>query len=382
VNRVWLSIVAMFLVGGVACAPAAAPPAPTTVPAKPAATTAPAAPAATTAPAATAAPAAAAAPAAKPAAKPEDIRVPKPSGNLNLKVGHPSSISFYDVPTQITHERLKQDGWDIESVQFTRTDLNTQALSQGTVQMSISQLLDPLRVIERGGKINWLLENNGGEFIMIAKKEINDCKGLDGKRFAIHGETSTTSLASTKWLTNDCKVNANILVIPGGENRIVALMNDQIDGTLVQVADWLNLEAKAPGRFHVLQTGGLYNISGAGLWANAEWLEKNPEVATAYVAETLKTYRMIHADPGLMETAVPKYVPDSPKEAIAPATKAYLDIVRAWPQNGGDTTMLVDTIKFFEGLGELKPGMDAKTIVNTTVLENSIKIVGTVPNAR
>jgi ABC-type nitrate/sulfonate/bicarbonate transport system substrate-binding protein len=171
-------------------------------------------------------------------------------------------------------------------------------------------------------------------------------------------------------------------VIPGGENRIVALMNDQIDGTLVQVADWLNLEAKAPGRFHILETGGLYNISGAGLWANTEWLEKNPEVATAYVAETLKTYRMIHADPKVMEAAVPKYVPESPKEAIAPATKAYLDIVRAWPQNGGDTTMLVDTIKFFEGLGELNPGMDAKTIVNTTVLENSIKIVGTVPNAR
>ena len=27
-----------------------------------------------------------------------EITVPKPSGNLNLQVGHPSTISLYDVP--------------------------------------------------------------------------------------------------------------------------------------------------------------------------------------------------------------------------------------------------------------------------------------------
>ena len=39
-----------------------------------------------------------------------EITVPKPSGNLNLQVGHPSTISLYDVPTQLTHERLNKQG--------------------------------------------------------------------------------------------------------------------------------------------------------------------------------------------------------------------------------------------------------------------------------
>ena len=73
-----------------------------------------------------------------PPVKPDEIKVSKPSGNLNLKIGHPSSISFYDVPTQMTHERLNKQGWKVESINFTRTDLNTQALVQGTVQMSIA----------------------------------------------------------------------------------------------------------------------------------------------------------------------------------------------------------------------------------------------------
>ena len=308
--------------------------------------------------------------------------VPKPSGNLNLKVGHPSTISLYDVPTQITHERLNKQGWSVKSVEFTRTDLNSQAVTQGTVEMAISQLLDPLRAIQKGGKIIWLLENNGGEFVMIAKKEIKDCKGIDGKRFAVHGETATTSLATKNWLIRDCKVNPKILVIPGGENRIVALQNNQIDATLVQLGDWLNLDHQAPGKYHVIDTGGLYNISGAGLWANAEWLRKNESIATAYVAETLNTFRMIRANPKVLEAAITKYVPDTPKDAIGPATRAYINVVRAWPQNGGDTTMLEDTIKFFTETGELKPGLDSKQFVNTTILQNAQKVVGRVSGAR
>jgi ABC-type nitrate/sulfonate/bicarbonate transport system substrate-binding protein len=311
-----------------------------------------------------------------------EVTIPKPSGNLTLQIGHPSTISLYDVPTQMTHERLNKQGWSVKSVEFTRTDFNTQALNQGTVQIALSQVLDPVRVIQGGGKLTFLMENNGGEFVLIVKNEIKDCKALDGKRFAIHGDTATTSLAAKLWLLNECKVNPNVMVVPGGENRIVALQNNQIDGTLVQMADWLNLDAQAPGKYHIIDTGRLFNVSGMGIWSNSDWLAKNEPVATAYIAESLKTFRMIHANPKIMEAAVEKYVPDTPKKAIAPAIKAYLEVVRAWPQNGGDTVILEDTIKFFTERGELKPGIDAKQLVNTKILDGALKTVGKVPGRR
>jgi ABC-type nitrate/sulfonate/bicarbonate transport system substrate-binding protein len=286
------------------------------------------------------------------------------------------------MPAVLTHERLNSSGWNVRSVEFTRTDLNVQALAQGTVQISNSQVMDPVRATQKGAKLAFLMENNGGEFVLIAKKDIKDCKDIEGKRFAIHGEAATTSLAAKLWLLNDCKVKPNIIVIPGGENRIVAIQNNQIDATLVQLGDWLNLDAKAPGRYHIIKTGNLFNISGASFWANVDWLRRNEEVATAYLAELLKTFRRVHANPKILEPVVAKQLPDMPKNIVAPAIKAYLEIVRAWPQNGGDTSILDDTVKFFTDKGELKGAVNTKELVDSKILAGALSKVGRVPGAR
>ena len=311
-----------------------------------------------------------------------EVEVLKPRGNLEIKLGHPSTISFYDMPAVMTQERLNSHGWNIKSVEFTRTDLNVQALAQGTVQIANSQVMDPVRAIQKGAKLFFVMENNGGEFVMVAKNEIKDCKDTDGKKFAIHGEAATTSLAVKLWLLNDCKVKPNIMVVPGGENRIVALQNNQIDATLLQLGDWLNLDSQAPGRYHIIRTGSLFNISGSSFWANAEWLRKNEEVATAYFAELLKTFRMVHANPKIMEPVVAKYLPDMPKHIIAPTIKAYLEVVRAWPQNGGDTSILDDTVKFFTESGELKSGVNTREMVEPKILTMAINRVGKITGAR
>ena len=316
------------------------------------------------------------------AAQAAEMEVLKPKGNLEIKLGHPSSISLYDMPAMLTRERLNRNGWNVTSVEFTRTDLNVQALAQGTIQIANSQVMDPIRAIQKGAKLSFLMENNGGEFVMIAKNEIKDCKDTDGKRFAIHGEAATTSLAAKIWLLNDCKVKPNIMVIPGGENRIVALQNNQIDATLVQLGDWLNLDDKAPGRYHIIKTGNLFNISGASFWGNVDWLQKNEDVAVAYVAELLKSFRMAHANPKILEPVVAKYLPDMPNNIIAPAIKAYLDVVRAWPQNGGDTSILDDTVKFFTDSGELKTPVNTKEIVDSKILASALAKVGKIQGSR
>ena len=56
------------------------------------------------------------------------------------------------------------------------------------------------------------------------------------------------------------------------------------------------------------------------------------------------------------------------KHIIAPAIKGYIEVVRAWPQNGGDTSILDDTVKFFTDNGELKTAVNTKEIVDA---ENS-----------
>ena len=37
-----------------------------------------------------------------------EVEVLKPKGNLEMKLGHPSTISLYDMPAVLTHERLNR----------------------------------------------------------------------------------------------------------------------------------------------------------------------------------------------------------------------------------------------------------------------------------
>src|SRR4029453_4620044 len=122
-----------------------------------------------------------------------EVEVLKPKGNLEIKLGQPSTISLYDMPAVLTNERLNKNGWNVKSVEFTRTDLNVQALAQGTIQFANSQVMDPVRAIQKGAKLAFIMENNGGEFLMIAKNEIKDCKDTEGKRFAFLGDAALST---------------------------------------------------------------------------------------------------------------------------------------------------------------------------------------------
>jgi len=52
--------------------------------------------------------------------KPDEIKISKPNGNLNLKIGHPSAIGFYDIPTEMTHERLTSKAGKLSRSPFPR----------------------------------------------------------------------------------------------------------------------------------------------------------------------------------------------------------------------------------------------------------------------
>jgi hypothetical protein len=52
------------------------------------------------------------------------------------------------------------------------------------------------------------------------------------------------------------------------------------------------------------------------------------------------------------------------------------------PQNGGDTSILDDTVKFFTENGELKSAVNTKEIVDSKILAGALSKVGKVSGAR
>ena len=299
-----------------------------------------------------------------------------PTGSL--KFGHVSAGSIYDQIPVITNARLSEQGWDVEDVYFARTELTPQALAQNTIQMALTLYLEPLRTIQAGGdqsKINYVMENNGSEFVIVAKAAYPTCQDMDGIRFGIHGEVSTVSVAAVKWLTDVCGVNPEVLVIPGGDNRIIALENDELDATLVQLGDWIALQTIAdPGKYVLVDSGDAMAISGAGYFINTDWLNADHDVAVAYIAELLRTFQMVHDDPSILADSVRANV-EMPDEAVDQAVELYLDpgVVNLAPLDplGGTPAFLEGTLQYFTP-DELDEGMDINNFYDPGLVEEAI----------
>ncbi len=337
-------------------------------------------PAPTAAP--TKAPVASQAAAASPTAKPKaaDLAIPKPSGDLTIKIGLPSVLAFATLPIAMTVDRINSQGWKASYVEFTSTSLNTQALVQGDVQFAQAQVLDAARALQAStaGSVGWLGENNGGEFVMIAKASLADCKSLDGKRIGYQGAAAPVTVVTKNWL-KACGATGQDVIISGGDNRTIAMEKDQLDATIAQMADWLLLDARAPGKFKLLDTGTTYDITGAHYWVNNAWATKNPDLAVAFFAEILKTFAMIQEDHTIVQPAIIKFIPvfttNNPTVSLV-NTYITSAAIKAWPANGGDTTKVANALTFFTGTGDLKAGLAADTLTNTTVRTKALQLVG------
>ena len=316
---------------------------------------------------------ASATPAASMAAK--DIVIPKPSGDLTVKIGQPSTTSISTVPLQMTVDRLNSQGWNTQLVAFTATNLNTQALAQAQVQFSEAQVLDAARAIQKGGQISWVGENNRGEFVIAATNAITDCKQLDGKRLGLAGQAYPVSVVTLGYLKDSCSATPQVLITPDGADRAVAMENGQLDATILQFGDWVELDHRSPGKFHLLDTGGALNITGAELWVNKSWADQHPDLAAAFLAEIFRTFEMIQEDPSVLKAAVEKDLPGTSPDTLDSLIQQYIDTVKAWPGNGGDTSPVAATLDYFTKAGELQPGLDANALVDQAVRTKALQLV-------
>ena len=301
--------------------------------------------------------------------------------DVPIRIGHPASPSFKGIAVEIANQRLRQRGWDVDSVFFTQTDLAAAALAQGTTQFTLMQPLDPLRVIDRGVNVRWVLENNPGDFVLVAPTGAQTCADLEGLRVALSSKTSTNSMATATFLIQDCALNSEIIYVLEGEARVAALLADQVDLTFMQLADFVVLEREAPGRFAIFPTGDTYGTGGSGLWVSGSWADQNREIAKTYVIELLKAYRMADQDPQGFEKAVREHLPELDPETASRTIAVHRDL-GGFPVNGGDVSIVENAITFFAPLGEISDGLNAQEIFDTALLEEALSTIGRIEGKR
>ncbi len=97
----------------------------------------------------------------------------------------------------------------------------------------------------------------------------------------------------------------------------MALLNGTIKATIVDLPNKNIVMEQAPDRFH--QLPGLDDrVSDEILFANAGWVDENPEAAAILVEELLRFWREVNDDPAIVEQerAARGLLADQPQEIL------------------------------------------------------------------
>lgn len=232
----------------------------------------------------------------------------------------------------------------------------------GTVMAAQQEQKAPLTFIGDYMRMFWTL---------AAKKDIKTCKDLDGVRFGLHSPGGVSTAIFKSWMAENCpdSVKPKIVYIEGSPNRFQGLMANQLDATMLELDDTLDLPA---ARFYVMVNFAeeLPEIQANTVYANDTFLKEHPEVAVNLLREMSALAKEIKAKPSLMSDLIKKYQPTLAKRADEIA-KVYVDYDLFAVDGSMVMKDVTKTISLYEVGGEIKPGLKAKEIADRQYLEKA-----------
>ena len=256
----------------------------------------------------------------------------------------------------IAMEHLKEKGIEIELVSFKSEDIGSQAVVNGQAQIGIGT---PYSVIQNvNAPIRVFLQLSTLLFFPVVNAEYyQDWKDLDGQEIVVHSRTSgTLAIVDLMAQRNGIKYG-KVSFVPGSEVRALALLQGTIKATILDAFNKEFVMKEAPGRFIVLPLGEL-EASDEALFANTDFLEKNPQLARTFVEEVLSVWREINRNPAYVLEQREKYnlLPDLPAE-LEEEILPYYQLGAAsglFPVNGGGEEAARADLDFYTVAGQIK----------------------------
>jgi ABC-type amino acid transport substrate-binding protein len=89
------------------------------------------------------------------------------------------------------------------------------------------------------------------EWVLVTPASIKTPPDLNGKRIGIHGPATLTEQL-VKATIKKYALKSDVLVVPGSDARIQALISKQLDATPTELADFLELRQSKPRDYHAV----------------------------------------------------------------------------------------------------------------------------------
>lgn len=293
-----------------------------------------------------------------------------------------TSIGLSSVPLLAAIDDLRDQGHEIDTPELAESELVTEGVAQNEFQFGSGANNSSLAAIAQGAPIKWIVDRTLNEWQVYARDGIEGCEQLVDSRVAIHSPGSVSGAMLENWVNQECPDAAGTyepLIIEGSQNRLAALLADQIDASPVEFGDALILEEE--GGFHrvVSFASDLPELHPTSVYGNSDWMSDNPEATQALIVALLEQHSRINSEDGYLFELYQEYLPEEAAgesgEAIA---QAYID-AGIFPDDGGlDEEAVQFTIDFFgpEGTGDVEAELTLDEVADLSHLQAALDELG------
>jgi ABC-type nitrate/sulfonate/bicarbonate transport system substrate-binding protein len=264
-----------------------------------------------------------------------------------------------DMPAVLALEALKAQGWDTEVIEFDSPDILTQALLNGQVQIAAMGPATALAADLAGADLKMVAKNNRNDFLILSAAGVADCAGLDGRVVAIHSTGSTTTAHLTRYMQSTCPdAKPNIIVLSGSANRVAALLNGQIEGTIVRFEDWMAITGGQDDRARILAklVDEQPTLLTQAIVVSAGKLEADRPAVAAFVAALDAQFAEVYADPAAFAAKAAPHLKEMDPAQLASVYAALVEAQMFPLHEGLNREQVADTIAFYEAAGKAEPG--------------------------
>lgn len=274
-----------------------------------------------------------------------------------IRVAYDSSVDIGKIPSLLALELLRDYGYEAIPRFYPDSVTAIQAVLSGECQLGMG---DPVAVIlanQAGQSFRIFALEEGNQFALIAPVGITEPSQLEGKKVAYHSPGSMTrGLAFLAARTYGFE--PEWMVIEGSEVRAEALLSGQIDATVIDYENVVNVQLQSPGNYHVLISFAedYPGLMGNGLFAPADFIDANPEMIDAIVEALLVTFRRVNLEPDYLFDQAPKFLPGAEQEPerLREMIQYYIDF-NVWDSNGGFTPeAAAQTVALYVEVGDLE----------------------------
>jgi NitT/TauT family transport system substrate-binding protein len=293
-----------------------------------------------------------------------------------LHVSSPSSPGPENIPFWMALDTLREQGYEVETTQYARFDLQTAALVDGELDLSIAGHPNALAAVAKGAPIRAIAGRVANQYVIAAKAAIGSCADLQGKNVAYPATASVGGAMCDAYIERTCPgTQPQIIVISSSSNRLAALLAGEVDAAVLRAWDMPELERQAPGKLHVLsyfaEEFPLVDVD--EYYVHTDFAAKHPGIVKDFVLALVQANRLVQ-DPRILGEEIARYLPD---DATALEDADAFLVHKAWDVNGGLTIESIQaTLTLLTDAGMLPSELRPEQVVDLSYLNAVLDEIG------